>query len=219
MAERYARHDLVRADPAAWAALLDARADLVGLPHLVGWVEAGRPLIVRRRVPGEDADGVPLGLPLPPADGKRRIGLSLPSAALTGVAPPRLADVADGAPRAWRPTIDALLAIGRAHGVEPRPFGALLWQAVTGLTYLSATSDLDLLWPCGPTVPAVLLDAIHAVAEQAPMGIDGEILLPDGFGLHWRELQAAPEGGSVLAKGPEMLALRPIAGLRIPVIA
>ena len=219
MVEAYARHDLVRADPAAWAALLDARADLVGLPHLAGWAEAGRPLIVRRRIPGEDADGVPLGLPLPPADGKRRIGLSLPSTALTRVAPPRLSDVAEGAPQTWRPTIDALLAIGRVHGVEPRPFGALLWQAQTGLTYLSATSDLDLLWPCGTTVPASLLDAIHAVAEGAPMAIDGEILLPDGFGLHWRELRAAPEDGSVLAKGLETLALRPVAGLRGPAIA
>ncbi len=32
------------------------------------------------------------------------------------------------------------------------------------------------------------------------MRLDGEILLPDGTGLHWRELRDAPEGGTVLAK-------------------
>jgi phosphoribosyl-dephospho-CoA transferase len=46
------------------------------------------------------------------------------------------------------------------------------------------------------------------------MGIDGEILLPDGAGLHWRELRDAPEDGSVLAKSLDRLALQAVAGLR-----
>ncbi len=65
-AEAFARHDLVAAAPAAWDALLAGRRDLDGVPHLPGWAKAGRPLIVRRRVPGEGDDLVPLGLPLPP---------------------------------------------------------------------------------------------------------------------------------------------------------
>ncbi|MBE7249070.1 MAG: malonate decarboxylase holo-[acyl-carrier-protein] synthase [Actinomycetospora chiangmaiensis] len=219
MAELYRRHDLVRADRAAWAAWLDARPDLVGVPHLRGWVEAGRPFVVRRRVPGEDAGAVPLGLPLPPADGKRRIGLALPEKALTTLSPMSLSDVAGDAPAAWRPAIQDLVAIGAAHGITPRPFGSLLWQAVTGLTYLTATSDLDLLWPCRVPVPAGLLPQIRAVADAAPMRIDGEILIPDGFGLHWRELLEAPAGGSVLAKSLDVLALRPVDPLRVPVAA
>lgn len=200
----------------AWAAWLAARPDLAGLPHLRGWAEAGRPLIVRRRVPGEAAGTVPLGLPLPPADGKRRIGLALPGTALTALPATSLSDVADDAPDAWRSAIGDLVAIGAAHGIVPRPFGGLLWQAVTGLSYLTATSDLDLLWPCRGPVPAGLLARIHAIADMAPMRIDGEILLPDGFGLHWRELLEAPAGGSVLAKSLDALALRPVDPLRIP---
>lgn len=219
MAEAYARHDLVRVDPGAWAAWLGTRTDLAGLRHLGGWAAAGRPLVVRRRMPGEGTDLVPLGLPLPPEDGKRRIGLALPPAALTPSAPPNLADVAGHAPLLWQPTVEALVGIGRAHAVVPRPFGALLWQAVTGLAYLSPASDLDLLWPCRDAVPAGLLDAIRAVADAAPMRIDGEILLPNGAGLHWRELHAAPDGGSVLAKFPDGLALTPVANLRGPVPA
>jgi phosphoribosyl-dephospho-CoA transferase len=216
--ERYTRHDLVRADPAAWATWLKTRADLDGVPHVAGWAEAGRPLIVRRRVPGESASDVSLGLPLPPADGKRRIGLALPAAALSPVTEVTLAAVAKLAPVLWGSTLDALVALGRSHGSAPRPFGGLLWQAVTGLTYLSTSSDLDLLWPCGETVPPGLLDGIAAIAEAAPMGIDGEILLSDGAGLHWRELRDAPDGGSVLVKSLDGLVLRPVDPLRARVI-
>jgi phosphoribosyl-dephospho-CoA transferase len=217
LAETPGRHDLVRVDPAAWAAWLETRPDLAGLRHLGEWAEAGRPLIVRRRVPGESSALIPLGLPMPPADGKRRIGLALPAAALTPITAPNLSEAGDHAPVAWRPTLAALLALGRDHGVVPRPFGSLLWQAVTGLTYLSAASDLDLLWPCPEPVPVGLLDGLDAIAGKAPMRIDGEILLPNGSGLHWRELRDAAEGGSVLAKGLDGVTLRPVAGLREPV--
>jgi phosphoribosyl-dephospho-CoA transferase len=217
--EAYARHDLVRADPAAWAAWLDGRPDLAGVAHVADWAATGRPLIVRRRVPGEDLDEVPLGLPLPPGDGKRRIGLALPEAALTRLRPMELPDVIGDAPPSWHPTVDAVIRIGLSYGIVPRPFGSLLWQTLTGLSYLSAASDLDLLWPCRDTVPAGLLAAINAVADTAPMRIDGEILLPDGSGLQWRELLETPPGGSILAKRLDTLALVPVDGLRGPVAA
>ena len=210
----FTRQDLVRVDPEAWSSWLGTRADLAGVPHLAVWVGAGRPLIVRRRVPGEGAGTVPLGLPLPPADGKRRIGLALPAERLTRLDSPSLAEVAPHAPPAWHGTIAAVVALGDRYGVTPRPFGGLLWQAVTGLTYLSPASDLDLLWPCPGPVPAGLLDRLAAIADNAPMRLDGEILLPDGTGLHWRELRDAPEGGTVLAKGLDGLAMWPVAPLR-----
>jgi phosphoribosyl-dephospho-CoA transferase len=176
-------------------------------------------LIVRRRVPGEADETVPLGVPMPPDDGKRRIGLALPAAALTPMAAPDLAEASGHAPTAWRPAIAALLSLGRDQGITPRPFGSLLWQTVTGLTYLGDTSDLDLLWPCPEPVPLGLLARLEAIAEEAAMRIDGEILLPDGTGLHWRELRDAPEGGSVLAKSREGVTLRSVVGLREPVSA
>ena len=204
----------MRADPQVWADWRASRPDLDGISHLAGWAEAERPLIVRRRVPGEGGDAIPLGLPLPPADGKRRIGLALPAAALTPAASPDLADVVGHAPPDWQPTLAGLIELGRRYAIVPRPFGALLWQALTHLPYLSATSDLDLLWPCAARVPAGLLDRIGALAETAPMRIDGEMLLPDGVGVHWRELREAPDGGTVLAKSRDGLALVPAASLR-----
>jgi len=214
LAQTLRRHDLVRVEPVAWAAWLGTRPDLAGIRHLYRWADMGRPLIVRRRVPGEGEEAVPLGLPMPPADGKRRIGLALPIGALTRMSAPGLAEAARQAPALWHPAIDALLALGRDHAIAPRPFGSLLWQAVTGLTYLSATSDLDLLWLCPEPVPARLLAGLDAVARRAPMGLDGEMLLADGTGVHWRELRDAPEGGSVLAKSLKGVTLRPVAALR-----
>lgn len=210
-----ARHDLVRVAPAAWTLVLAGRPDLAEVPHLPGWAEAGRPLIVRRYGPGEDRASVPLGLPLPPRDGKRRIGLALPADRLGRVPAPTLASVRAAAPAAWQAALDALVALGAVHGCPPRPFGGLLWQGLTGLPYLTATSDLDLLWPLprGGVDLAALLAGIAAIARTAPMRIDGEVLLPDGAGIQWRELTEAPAGGQVLAKALDRLSLRAVADL------
>lgn len=213
MPAEFARHDLVAADPAAWGQLLRGRRDLDGLPHLAEWAEARRPLIVRRFAPGEGLELIPLGLPLPPADGKRRIGLALPPDAVRSITAPTLAEAASQAPRPWQPAIDAVLALAGAHHLVPRPFGALLWQTVTGLTYLSPTSDLDLLWYCPKTAPASLLGGLARIDAGAPMRLDGEVLLPDGGGVQWRELHEAPEGGTVLVKYRDRLAMRPAADL------
>lgn len=210
----FARHDLVDADPDAWAALLAARSDLAGIPHLPGWACAGHPFVVRRFHPGEPRDAVPLGLPLPPADGKRRIGLSLPPSVLTRRRSPLLAEVREAAPSTWRPTIEALAGLSEETGTACRPFGSLLWGALTGLPYLSTGSDLDLLWtlPLGQAA-GPLLDGIARIEAGAPMRLDGEVLLPDGAGLNWREWHVAPPDGSVLAKRIDGLAMRPVASL------
>jgi len=213
---RERRHDLVRADARAFADLLRTRPDLDGVPHVADWAARGRPLIVRRYGPGEDRTRVPLGLPLPPAAGKRRIGLALPSAALIPLPAPTLAQTREAAPEAWRPTIDALLALGAAYGIVPRPFGALLWQALTGLVYLAPTSDLDLLWPVAAP-PAGFLAGLARVAEAAPVRIDGEVILPDGVGIQWRELHETAD--TVLAKHRDRLEMRDAAGLRARVAA
>ncbi|GLS46124.1 phosphoribosyl-dephospho-CoA transferase [Methylobacterium brachythecii] len=211
----YRRHDLVRVDPAAWAAMLRQRPDLDGVPHIAGWATAGRPLILRRYFAGEARDLVPLGLPLPPADGKRRLSFAFLPDKLTLHPPVAPADARAAAPEAWQLTLDALITLGASHGLTPRPFGSLLWQAATGLTYLAATSDLDLLWPLPTqTIPAGFLVALARIADAAPMRLDGELLLSDGAGLHWRELLDAPDTGEVLAKHIDRLEMRPVAGLR-----
>ncbi|KQP39494.1 malonate decarboxylase holo-[acyl-carrier-protein] synthase [Methylobacterium sp. Leaf106] len=206
-----ARHDLLRVDPASWERLLAGRGDLDGVPHLAEWARRGWPVIVRRRDPGEPADHIPAGLPLPPSAGKRRIGLALPAAAASRFGPVTLESARMTAPEAWRPVVDDVLALRSEYGLTPTVFGSLLWQTLTGLPYLGAGSDLDLLWPLSGRVDPRFLQALARIEARAPMRLDGEIVLPDGAGINWRELLDAPIGGTVLCKGRESLALRPAA--------
>jgi phosphoribosyl-dephospho-CoA transferase len=185
------RHELVRIAPEAWASAVASVIDPPSL--LLRWASAEWPAIVRRPSPGERSGMVPIGVPLPPQNGKRRFALTLPERAiLTRSSPPSLNAVAGAAHVGWEPTISALLALGETHGVEPSAFGSLLWQYLTGLPYLSPNSDIDTLWSVGVGVDIyALLGSIAAVAQTAPMRIDGEVLFRDGSAVNWRELHDA----------------------------
>ncbi|WXH25280.1 phosphoribosyl-dephospho-CoA transferase MdcG domain-containing protein [Roseomonas mucosa] len=73
---------------------------------------------------------------------------------------------------------------------------------------MSAPSDLDLLWPVlPPPRMAALLAALGGVEARAPMRLDGEVLLPDGSGANWREIQAG--AAEILVKRAGGVALLP----------
>lgn len=204
-----ARHALLCVDPAAYALALGERPELAGAPLVADWARLRRPLIARR---GGRAGLVAAGLPLPPAQGKLRIAFELAPAAILSVAPPPLlADAAPAAPASWRPAIAAIVALAARLDVEARVFGALAWASLTGLEYLSATSDIDLLFAVGAgTDVAALLDGLARIEAGAPMRLDGEILRLDrGLAANWRELHGAAghRTGEVLVKSIEGVAL------------
>ena len=216
------RHDLVRVSPADWEEMLAATPALAELPLpsrqlLDGWARRGWPAIMRRRSAEEAPEALPLGVPLPPSFGKLRIGLTLPAGRQWRRAEtPDLASARPAAPADWLSAIDALIHLGRACGAAPRPFGALLWGALTGLAYLRPESDLDLLWPVTrDTDLDRLLDGIVRIDAAGTLRLDGEILLPGGSGVHWRELARARHdpAGEVMTKATEGLSLRPAASL------
>jgi phosphoribosyl-dephospho-CoA transferase len=190
--QKLQRHQLVRVLPAAWDALLASRADLANEPLLRDWARRGWPLIVRRPSPGDGA-GLPLGLPLPPSAGKRRIAVQMRAEDIVASERlPTLADCFDTAPFAWQPCMQQLVALAKKDGVQARVFGSLAWQRLTGLEYLSPRSDLDIIW----TLPG--LDVIHMfladlaeIESYATMRLDGELVRADGAGVNWRELHAA----------------------------
>lgn len=197
MREPLARHHMVKTSAAGWAAVMNRYPELASEPIVAGWAHAGRPLIVRRPACSDTAGLVPLGLPLPPSHGKRRIAVSLAAADIVASAPPPLlADAASAAPAAWHATIEKLLQLLPAT----RIYGSLAWQHLTGLPYLSDSSDLDLLWPLSSADQVgTLLSGIAGIAKQAPMRLDGEITGPAG-GVQWRELTGTDED-EVLVKG------------------
>jgi phosphoribosyl-dephospho-CoA transferase len=107
--------------------------------------------------------------------------------------------------------------LGAQIGVEPSAFGSLLWQHLTGQTYLSPHSDLDVLWPVPPCFDVLsLVFGIAAVQRAASLCIDGEVVFPDGSAVNWRELWMAyrtAERASVLAKTMEGVRLLDFASL------
>ena len=212
------RHELLHVAPDVWASALAQRPALADLPLLECWAKREWPVIVRRRAEGEDPGMVPVGVPLPPAAGKRRVALLIPpEGVLQRSRPPLLHASASAADPNWRSTIDALVAVGARSAVEPAAFGSLLWQHLTGLGYLTPHSDLDVLWP----IPAdfdvhSLVCNIAQVQRDAPLRIDGEIIFPDGSAVNWRELwnaRQAANGATVLAKTMESVRLFDVASL------
>jgi len=193
MAERpIARHTLAYVAPAAWPAVVATETD----PVVLGWAAAGRPAMVRRPACGDGDDMLPLGLPLPPALGKRRVALCCPRKAVARTTPPPLLrDAAADAPAHWRATIERLLALDPAS----RCFGGLAWRHLTGLPYLGEQSDLDLLLSCdsAPTADA-LSAALADIDGGAPMRVDAELVSPGGAAVHWREWRG--EASEVVAK-------------------
>jgi phosphoribosyl-dephospho-CoA transferase len=193
------RHDLVHVSPAAWRSLLKTRDDLAGEPLVVQWIDRSWPLIARRAMPGEAA-GLPLGLPLPPFAGKRRISLLMQLDDIVSKAPPPELNACIGvAPLGWQHTLGKVADLASRHGMQPRIFGSLAWRMLTGLDYLTSSSDLDLLLPVSRGSDLVRLTAgLAAIEAMAPMRLDGELVREDGVGVNWRELHAGL--GEVLLK-------------------
>ncbi len=202
--EALPRHALLRLAPDAdWRAL-----DPAASGRLRAWLAAGFPAVLARCQGDEPSGWLRLGVPLPPAEGKRRLTLLTPRAAIADWRPPlSLRAALPTAPKAWTPALARMRALAEALGLEPAVFGAFAWQALTGLEYVHAGSDLDLAWR--PRAREELWALLVALPEwEAATGrrTDGELLLPDGAGVCWREL--ASGAARVLVKAPAAVELR-----------
>lgn len=190
------RHDFVRLRPDWQDRLLSPLAQSERV-LIADWVAAGRPLVVARRQPDDAIDTLRLGLALPD---KWRIGLHLHLDAISVAAsPPLLRDAA--APLAWRPALLTLTEMFMNAGLPARLYGSLAWQTLTGLDYVRPDrSDVDLLFaPPDAVALARLASLLQPLADHHHPRLDGEIVLPGGLAVSWREWLG---GGSVLVKAP-----------------
>jgi phosphoribosyl-dephospho-CoA transferase len=200
------RHDLVWLGP-RWRQAVVEPLPSADEALIAGWVERGRPAVVRRREASAPAGSVALGIALPGPG--RRLGLLVrPEALARQAAPLRLRDAAVSAPAAWRATLSALDVALAAVGTSAGVFGSLAWQHLVGEPYLRASSDVDLLLSL--LGPASLWAGLEVLAahDQGLVRLDGEVLLHGGRAVAWRELARRP--ARVLVKSLDGVSLLPV---------
>jgi phosphoribosyl-dephospho-CoA transferase len=187
------RHDVVRVHRDAQVSRLNDGVNSAPDRIIDEWIALGRPLVARRPSPCDGA-GLALGLPLPPSLGKARIAITVPREVIAMVAPPpTLLEIQSFAPPAWRLTLDHVVALCAKLDIELRAFGSLAWQCLTGLDYLTPTSDIDLLFlNARRFAVAPLIGGLAEIEAKAPLRLDGEVVRADGAAANWRELRAAP---------------------------
>jgi len=204
------RHDFVYLDGRTRACSLAGPHDAATRRAIRAWLDAGWPFVVRQQGDIDDRR-IALGLALPPGDGKRRIALTVERTCVARmIVPPALEDVLDGLPAGWQTLLGPLAARSRLAGFTFRVFGSVAWQALTGLAYVTASSDIDLVWQ-----PRSRTDLARGVALLADwqrgsrVRADCEIVFPRGDAVAWREWIKRPSHARVLVKrldGPRMCA-------------
>jgi phosphoribosyl-dephospho-CoA transferase len=80
---------------------------------------------------------------------------------------------------------------------------------------LSAQSDLDLLWLTSEEQTAhSLVERLRQLDEESPVRLDGELELPDGAGVNWRELaHNSDQRSEILVKTMDGVEIRTKAAL------
>ena len=192
------------------------------------WIGRGRPLVAARQPDG--AAGVLLGLSLPLAQQRKRLSIQVDRSAVAEIRSPLSIEqcwlrLSPGQANVLRRLATQAAACSVRIGV----FGSLAWEVLSGEDYRHAESDIDLIIDVDTMaqLDAMLLalqlaasptatdSANRKAASQLPCRLDGEIRLPDGSAVAWREFAAnrdKPTAG-VLVKGPREVALLPMQSL------
>lgn len=179
---------------AAW----DAQAVAI-LKH---WEDTDLPLVVARQRTEVPHDRVCLGLPAPAQWDRRRLAADV-----------RVQDIARAG---YFPACSAIPDMAQPQpALSVRVYGSFGWQALTGLDYVHSQSDIDVL-----AEAVTLQDAVHKanslMAWNVTRRVDGEIVLPGGHAVAWRELLQASQGAAahVLVKHRKFAALMTLDGLQ-----
>ena len=209
----FARHDLVWLGAEGWRQAL-AGAPAEAQAALAAWQQAGWPAVVRRAdadlAPGE----VAIGIPLPPRAGDgRKLRVACRVAAAVLVRHQRPLPLAQAAAQfeaqstvqfsaqfqemlpGWRYALSELAQQAGARMLDVRVYGSAALQVLTGQRYLTASSDIDLL--LHPRSRAELEEGLALLRTYAArLPLDGEIVLPGGRAVPWKEWAAALDGAA-----------------------
>ncbi len=195
------RHQLVWLDEYAWHRVLATASSnypALTVPSsqvqdcLAHWAQQGWPLVVTRQA-AEPAALAPagvlaLGLAAPARWGRQPISVSAswPGVARQG-AFPTAGDIGPELPAAAQPGWQRLCQGLARLGLQAQVYGSYGWQRITGMNYVHAASDIDLLIAVRTAAQADLAAALLRAGEGGPVRIDGELAFDDGAAVAWRE--------------------------------
>lgn len=203
------RHDLVWFYVALWESNLLTLLDHKLRENVCSWLEAGYPVVARRRDKQEPENGIAVGIPLSPQRGGQRMALCVASDAIRSVQrPPLLNTILHAVPPDWKLPLKNFATAIRPHGVRVRVYGSLMWQCLTREPYLHAGSDVDFLLEVNnaSALPPIL-QLLQRWEQDHGIQADGEVLLRDGRAVAWREL--AGSRAHVLVKSLASVELMP----------
>ncbi|AMO94816.1 malonate decarboxylase holo-[acyl-carrier-protein] synthase [Collimonas fungivorans] len=212
-----ARHSLVWLSADGWqrAAQTAAAGNRAILER---WQSRDWPAVLRRRQPDTPEDQLCLGLALPPdANGdKGRIPFLAQFGDVQRITDPlALRAALPQAPPAWSRALNAFAGDCLHSGIAMRIYGSWAWQILTQQSYLTRTSDIDLLFTPGSAEE--LRRGIALLAQHAArLPLDGEVVFADGQAVAWKECWQALQGDGgqqVLVKARSTVRLAPMAGL------
>jgi len=188
------RQQLVRLSVDGWSRVLQRPWDAEARACLGLWAERGLPLVVTRQPPSH-GELLATGLPAPARFGRRRLAVAVaPHDVLFLDEFPSATAATRLLPRTLAATWRTLLAELAAKDCAARVYGGYGWQALARMAYVHAGSDIDLMLPVASSAHAdAVAQVLVAMAWDGPR-LDGELLLPDGGAVAWREWVEHREG-------------------------
>ncbi|AIY42175.1 Phosphoribosyl-dephospho-CoA transferase [Collimonas arenae] len=216
-----ARHSLVWLNANGWRrAAQTAAADSVDTVcvALTRWQQEDWPLVLRRREADTSDNELCVGLALPP-DGngdKARIPLRVQLAGIQRIEEPLTLEKALAhMPPGWSGPLHAFAGDCLHSGIVLRVYGSWAWQILTQQNYVTASSDIDLLFT--PRSEPEFSRGMALLAQHAArLPLDGEVIFPDGQAVAWKECWQALHASSqprVLVKTETIVQLTPLARL------
>lgn len=176
------------------------------------WIDRGRPLVAARQP--VDGARVLLGLGLPLTHDRKRLSIYVDRSSIALVRSP--VGVEQCLPRLPAAVADVLRLLydeiddcGARLGI----FGSLAWEVVSDDAYRHAGSDIDVICDVVDCRQyEIALAALARAQSRLACRLDGELRLPDGKAVAWRELAQADcsAGEKVLVKGEAAPALMPL---------
>jgi malonate decarboxylase holo-[acyl-carrier-protein] synthase len=127
--------------------------------------------------------------------------------------PPFFLDVVEHGAAFWPEAMRELAAIIAGVAPQTRVFGSFAWQffaADPAAVYVTRQSDIDLLLtPARGGQLSAWIALLQNFESRWPAPrLDGEVALPGGDFVSWREFAARPK--KILVKGADHVSLRPI---------